>query len=135
MTLIVKRSFMLFVSALIVFTIITILLKMFLVVSEYDDLQKQSWGESPWASSQAQFELERLRLALLTAQVEPSEDNLAAAVLRLNVFWSRLDILAQGPNQDVLQRAALAAVYYEIFDYLIANKQAFLKLTPYGCNL
>jgi diguanylate cyclase (GGDEF)-like protein len=61
-------------------------------------------SEGAWNLSQARFELERLQHALDNATATPPVSSAAEVRTRFDVFWSRLDVLAFGPDGERVRR-------------------------------
>ena len=104
---------------------------LFIVSSEIKTVQDTNWHESPWAVSQTHFELERMRTALVKSYYSPSQQEIDRTIERIEIFWSRLDILVNGPYKAVLIRnQSLKTLTLEISEYLFEHEDEIYELTP-----
>ncbi|MCJ8313074.1 MAG: response regulator [Saccharospirillaceae bacterium] len=118
--------------ALILLTLVFWLTRvLFIVSSEIKTVQDTNWHESPWAVSQTHFELERMRTALVKSYYSPSQQEIDRTIERIEIFWSRLDILVNGPYKAVLIRnQSLKTLTLEISEYLFEHEDEIYELTP-----
>ena len=124
-----KPLFIVMVTVVLLTISAWLAITMFMVVNEFKQFQQRSWDESPWALSQGQLELERMRSSLLIAINEPSDNHFALASARIEIFWSRLNVIKVGPNKSLLLKdPSLNAIFTEISQYLLANEQSIYDL-------
>lgn len=71
----------------------------------FAELRSTGADNAYWSASQAEVDVQRLRIAVMAAQNAPSEDNLAALRLRYDILYSRSQVMTNGAVGQAIQHA------------------------------
>ena len=73
----------------------------------FAELRSTGADNAYWSASQAEVDVQRLRIAVMTAQNVPSEENLAALRLRYDILYSRSQVMSNGAVGHAIRNAQL----------------------------
>ncbi|MBT5497052.1 MAG: hypothetical protein HOK54_15020 [Alphaproteobacteria bacterium] len=96
-----------------------------------DELSYRPIANGVWSVNQGEFRLQKLNNALQQFIVDPVSDNRQAALLQLDILWSRHAILTEGEIGDLVSRYPDHQSLMEKFrEFLEQADEAAMSLSP-----
>lgn len=73
--------------------------------ARFEELRSTGADNAYWSASQAEVDVQRLRIAVMTAQSAPTDENLAALRLRFDILYSRSQVMTNGAVGQAIRHA------------------------------